>query len=207
MVILSIWYPRITRVYIYYHWVFQCLNFTLPLDGNDLRIQYCFVLLLQNYITFHFSFKLPCIAFLFTSIWVFLVVSKHIYLQPLSVNLFQALFHMVYGLVFITFIYLIFSLAGSYYVKAEIPRIGNEKLLNGLKEGVFVIDEDSQSVLFRNSSAKHLNKRLSTWKNFVSTSIDDSVDIFDRNTKQFSLFNKMILQANDLSHDYSATIK
>ena len=90
---------------------------------------------------------------------------------------------MVYGLVFITFIYLIFSLAGSYYVKAEIPRIGNEKLLNGLEEGVFVIDENSQSVLFRNSSAKHLNKRLSTWKNFVSTSVDDSVDMFDRNTK------------------------
>ena len=95
----------------------------------------------------------------------------------------MALYQMIYGLIIFTVIYLIFSLAGSYYVKAEVPRIGNEKLLNGLKEGVFVIDEDSQSVLFRNSSAKHLNKRLSTWKNFVSTSVDDSVDIFDRNTK------------------------
>ena len=90
---------------------------------------------------------------------------------------------MVYGITISAIIYLIFSLAGSYYVKAEVPRIGNENLLNGLKEAVYVFDESSQSALFRNSSAKQLNKRLSTWKNFMNTNDDDSIDVFDRNTK------------------------
>ena len=91
--------------------------------------------------------------------------------------------HILYGVTISAIIYLIFSLAGSYYVKAEVPRIGNEKLLDGLKEAVYVIDEGSQSTLFRNSSAKQLNKRLSSWKNIMNTRIDDSVDVFDRSTK------------------------
>ena len=40
------------------------------------------------------------------------------------------------------------SWLGQKFVKAEIPRIGNENLLNGLKEGVFVTDEDTNLVLF-----------------------------------------------------------
>ena len=94
-------------------------------------------------------------------------------METLSENLLSAVFHTGYGMTICAILYLCFSVFGSYYVKAEIPRIGNENLLNGLKEGVYVIDEDSQSVLFRNSSAKHLNKRISTWKNFVTTQVDD----------------------------------
>lgn len=173
MAILSQWYPRITRVYIYYHWVYQCLNFTLPIDGGDLRPQVFFTLTLENYIIFHFSYKLPCIVYMLSQVYISLLVPKYIYMETLSENLLSAVFHTGYGMTICAILYLCFSVFGSYYVKAEIPRIGNENLLNGLKEGVYVIDEDSQSVLFRNSSAKHLNKRISTWKNFVTTQVDD----------------------------------
>ena len=44
--------------------------------------------------------------------------------------------------------YLLISWSGANYVKAEIPRLGNESLLNGLKEAVFVFDDDSRDILF-----------------------------------------------------------
>ena len=75
--------------------------------------------------------------------WVSMVVGKYIYLESVSENLASNVFHLLYVFLFTAQVYLIFSLAGSYYVKAEIPRIGNENLLNGLKEGVYVIDEES----------------------------------------------------------------
>ena len=45
-------------------------------------------------------------------------------------------------------VYVLISWSGAQYVRAEIPRIGNENILNGLKEAVFVVDEDSRYILF-----------------------------------------------------------
>lgn len=37
---------------------------------------------------------------------------------------------------------------GSIFVAAELPRQGHEKLLNGLKEGILIITEESSIVKF-----------------------------------------------------------
>ena len=46
---------------------------------------------------------------------------------------------------------------GCVYVKSELPRIGNETLLNDLKEGVFIIEEETSLVLFQNTKAKRFD--------------------------------------------------
>ena len=48
---------------------------------------------------------------------------------------------------------MVYSLAGSYYVKAEISHISNVRLLDEIKEGVYVIDKDTNEVLFQNAKA------------------------------------------------------
>ena len=35
---------------------------------------------------------------------------------------------------------------GKTFVKSEVPRVGNEKLLNGLQEGVFIIEEETSII-------------------------------------------------------------
>ena len=64
LVILSNWYPRITRTYLYYQLIILSLNFTLPIDGGDLRTHMFFLLLFEAYILLHYSFKMACILFL-----------------------------------------------------------------------------------------------------------------------------------------------
>ena len=40
------------------------------------------------------------------------------------------------------------------YVEAEILRTGNEELLNNLEEGVVILDNENEEILFVNSAAK-----------------------------------------------------
>ena len=56
----------------------------------------------------------------------------------------------------ITASYQVMSWVGLIYVQAEMMRKGNDKLLNNLKEGVIIVDEENKSVLFNNvASARH----------------------------------------------------
>ena len=45
-------------------------------------------------------------------------------------------------------VHMIITWVGSKFIMSELPRIGNEKLLNSLQEGVFIIEEETSHVLF-----------------------------------------------------------
>ena len=74
-------------------------------------------------------------------------------------------------------IHIVITWMGSMFVKAELPRIGNEKLLNGLQEGVFIVEEETSHVLFQNSAAGHFNTKMNT--NYSVTLLDEN-NIFDK---------------------------
>ena len=99
--------------------------------------------------------------------------------------------------VFLTVVYTIaihfcISWCGSLYVKAELPRIGNESILNGLKESVFVTDEENQSILFQNKSAKNLNAPENN--NLNSTDLlPDKDGFFNMKKAQFAIFDSNII--------------
>ena len=65
------------------------------------------------------------------------------------------------------------------YVKAELPRESNERLLNNLKEGVFILHEDKNKLLFTNSAAHRIGSSLS--HNFEQQIVKagDNSDVFD----------------------------
>lgn len=66
---------------------------------------------------------------------------RHIvYEDPLMGSIAKTLNSLIWQLVFAGAIHIIINWLGYKFVKAEIPRIGNEAILNGLKEGVFVLD-------------------------------------------------------------------
>ena len=58
------------------------------------------------------------------------------------------------------FIHIFLSLFGYTFVSSEASRVANEKLLNNLDQGVFIMDQNDGSVLFLNRAAKTLNTKL-----------------------------------------------
>ena len=95
--------------------------------------------------------------------------------------------------------YMIITWIGSIFVEAEIPRLGNEKLLNGLKEGVFIIEEDSSIIQFQNHAAKRFISEFSA--NF-SISMVEERDIFEKNQKKFALVDTAAIFNHDTNFDY-----
>ena len=85
------------------------------------------------------------------------------------------------------------------------PRASNQKLLNDLKEGVFVIDEDTNLVLFQNTAAKRLNTRLKE-RSFVS--FIDLNENFDKSQEQFALVGyEKIFKDTSQKLNYTDTVK
>ena len=67
---------------------------------------------------------------------------------------FHALSYLVMQLYNNALIYLLLSWLGTLYVESEILRKGNGELLNDIKEGVFILDQDDLVVVFQNEQAK-----------------------------------------------------
>ena len=63
---------------------------------------------------------------------------------------------MVYMGVCQLIIHLIITMVGMIFVNADILSLGNEQLLNNLEEGIMILDEDSQEVIFTNNALKQL---------------------------------------------------
>ena len=57
-------------------------------------------------------------------------------------------------------VHLGFSWIGYNYLSSELQRESNEIILNNLKEGVYIIDEESAKVRFKNHAAVKINKNL-----------------------------------------------
>ena len=65
------------------------------------------------------------------------------------------------------------------YVKAELPRESNERLLNNLKEGVFILHEDKNKILFTNSAAQRIGSALQPDFEQQIVKARDNSDVFD----------------------------
>ena len=60
----------------------------------------------------------------------------------------------------ILLVYFLISLAGFLFTNSELPRKGQEQLLNNIRDGVFIINEKESIVQFMNTAAIKINKRL-----------------------------------------------
>ena len=51
-------------------------------------------------------------------------------------------------------VHIIITKVGMIFVEAEIVRVGNDQILNNMKEGVVILHEKTENVLFVNNAAK-----------------------------------------------------
>ena len=89
-------------------------------------------------------------------------------------------------------------LPGKLIIKNTVMRKGNQKLLNSLKESVIVAHRLTGNVIFANTATERLNSlfveglcKVGNLESF-STGMNES-SVFDREEKQFALFNSNLL--------------
>ena len=90
----------------------------------------------------------------------------------------SSLFRIFYVLAMQAITYLVFNWVGLTYLEAEMPRIDNENILDNIKEGVVIIDEQSSSTRFLNRAVALIDKELqdtcalSIWKDEKTLAVD-----------------------------------
>ena len=90
--------------------------------------------------------------------------------------------------------HMVINAVGLMFVEADILRTGNELLMNDLKEGVIIVDQESGLVKFVNNAAKrfsirknrHLGISMSIQDTEARPNINDSIDSFDKGQELFA---------------------
>lgn len=60
-------------------------------------------------------------------------------------------------------IHLVIRWIGYIYMKTKLPHESNIQILNSLNEGIFIVSpKDDREIIFENSAAKRVNKKLSS---------------------------------------------
>lgn len=90
---------------------------------------------------------------------------------------------------------------GRVFVDAEVPRIDNKKLLDDMKEAVYIVDEKLGSVHFQNRTANKLTVQLT---NDTKLSLLDNDNQFDFSRESFATIDKKVFKAKQKEADAAA---
>ena len=159
--IVSYYKPGLCRYHLYFIVLHKIVSEMLPIDYGDVQLEY---LLLTNVLLI----KLHCFDY-YKTIIIIIVVNLHsmvfvrslIYqdvgFPKLIAQFFMATIMMTF---YFTAIHMMQTWIGFQYVEAELPRESNERLLNNMQEGVFIVSEDNKEVLFQNTAANRIKINL-----------------------------------------------
>ena len=116
-------------------------------------------------------------------LYVGIIVRMYLYEEELSEFISED-FKWVISLSIMTFfIHVLYTWVGSLFVAAELPRQGHEKLLNGLKEGILILEEDSNIIKFYNQAALRL---ITEYSDKFSITVIDEGNVFEKEKEMFA---------------------
>ena len=96
-------------------------------------------------------------------------------------------------------IYMLITWVGNLFVAAELPRQGHEKLLNGLKEGILILEEDSSIIKFYNQAARRL---ITEYSDKFSITVIDERNVFEKEKEMFAFVDKTEIFDDNTNCDY-----
>ena len=125
-----------------------------------------------------------------------LVARGSLYGQEITAGIvFEGLFTVFWLFMNLLGTHIILEWIGMIFVKSESIRIGNENLLNGLEEGVVILDEDTTNVHFLNKAAKAFKIKMN--ENFSMQLMENDEEI-NQSHKQFTPLDMTVFkQASD----------
>ena len=136
--------------------------------------------------------------------YVGIVLRKYLYEQDLD-DIFQKDSSIILSLfVMSAFAQVIITWAGSIFVASELPRQGNDELLNGLKEGILILEEDSSIIKFQNQAALRL---ITEYSDNLSISVVDEKFAFEKELEMFAPVNMAEIFDDNTTYDYDEVKK
>ena len=161
---------------------------SLPIDYGLVQFRY---LALMNGLLFimHASdYYKSILSLIVSNIWTMVIVQIFVYQKDEPVKLLVAFFGsslvMMYSMVAV---HVLLTWIGFQYVAAEMPRESNERLLNNLQEGLFIVSEDNKEVLFQNSAANRIKINLESECVMNLTSDKNVFDLEKSNYRQIDM--------------------
>ena len=188
IVIVSYWKPGLCRYHLYSILFHNMVKESLPIDYGLVQLRY---LVLMNGIFFiihSFDYYKSIISLILYNLWTMVIVQIVIYQKDEPVKLLSAFF--VSSLVMMYYcvaVHVLLSWIGYQYVAAELPRESNERLLNNLQEGLFIVSEDNKEVLFQNSAASRIKTNLESECVMNLTSDKNVFDLEQNNYRQIDM--------------------
>lgn len=160
ILLASFKYLKITKVVAYYQLTMEFI-FELGLPINRGSESAVFVNLLTQFffVLDYFHFWPTAVACSVVSITNG-VAKGYLYSNQLSnIVTYEIVFNVMSNFFNIFFSHIVITACGMLFVNAELLRQGNDALLDGLDEGVIIIDEATNKVTFLNSAAKLFNTK------------------------------------------------
>ena len=205
--IVSLWKPGVCQSYLYYHFIFLMAKNSFPrtFGTRDMEVftMTAFETVL-NFSTGHSSAKdfwAKLLIFFAAYFYIMALMPYLLFYQDKSLlDLFTS---NVVGAIFWIPTFVCFELTlnwfGYLYLRAELPRKGNEMLLENLQEGVFIFEEESTDLLFQNSAGKQINKRFQTDYGFSVAKKGDRRDniVINKLQEQFEPVDRKKLYSLD----------
>ena len=161
IVIVSYYKPGLCRYHLYSILIHNMVKESLPIDYGLVQLRY---LVLMNGIFFiihSYDYYKSIISLILYNLWTMVIVQIVIYQKDEPVKLVSAFFvSSIVMMYYCVAVHVLLSWIGFQYVQAELPRESNERLLNNLQEGLFIVSEDNKEVLFQNSAASRIKTNL-----------------------------------------------
>ena len=159
LLLISLKNIQVCRTYLYYQVVFMVVEMLLPVDNGDFQLNRLMMNNAFNFLLLFHNFWPGCLSMLLCQIILlpanYLVYDKEIDSKAVVACLF-GLFYQFFNLFMIN---LGANMLGLLFVNKEILQKGNENLLNESSEGIIIIDQENEMLLFVNTVARALNLR------------------------------------------------
>lgn len=186
--IVSYWKPGICKHYLYFVLLHNMVKETLPVDKGPTHgtlITFMGSILFAMY---GFGFYRGAIGVAVFEFYVLVIVPYYVYLEDDFKKLIVAyVARVITTTMNIAVTYIMMTWIGFKFIKAEIPRESNHRLLDDLKEGIFIVDEENDEVLFKNKAAVSINSHLESHCRMSMLNSDE--EVFDRTKPKFEPVN------------------
>ena len=154
-----------------------------------------FLNLVFYFVVYGWHYWANLLAIFATLTWLLYGVETTFYAkEPTAYMIITLVFAFVLMTWYTVIIQCFMSAIGYLYVEAEIPRSGQEKLLNNLKEGVYIMDETNLKDMFRNKTADRVNRKMMENGN---TMLEDKSEVIDKQKKLFAYVDKSEIFARE----------
>ena len=171
------------------------VSLTFPVDlgvvGDHLIVMGIILIQICNTCSFWPSLIASCV----TSLYYHFIVKCYIYDMPLDSQLISvAVVGILNLLISSCLLSLFLKWVGTQFVEAETRSMGNEALLNNLKEGILITDEQHSGDTFINMAAKRL--LVTSQSGLVMNPVANS-DTFDKSRKHFCQIDASVFDFGD----------